>query len=78
MPAYKYNIKVNEDGSLDFHTKLPEIKGKTVTVFILEPFESTAEFSSEEIIMSADKDWKDWLDPEEDIYEEYRKFIPKR
>ena len=32
---------------------------------------------SEALLTIAEQDWKDWADPEEDIYEEYRQYVEK-
>jgi hypothetical protein len=34
-------------------------------------------FSDEPYLKIAEQDWADWADPEEDIYEEYRKYAQK-
>jgi hypothetical protein len=32
---------------------------------------------SEAMMMAAEQDWKDWVDSEEDIYEDYRQYLEK-
>lgn len=77
MLTYKYEIMVKDDGSLDFHKKIPEIKGKKVKIIIIES-DTNEELSTEEIMKAADKDWIEWYNSEEDIYEDCRRYLPKR
>ena len=77
MRTYSYDVAVKEDGSLDLHTKIPEKKGKMVRIIVVEP-DVTQELTTEEIMLSTEKDWIEWYSPEENIYEDYRKYLPKR
>lgn len=77
MHTYKYEIMVKSDGSLDFHKKIPTIKGKKVKIIIIASG-TNKELSTEEIMKAADKDWFEWHNSEEDIYEDYRRYLPKR
>ena len=78
MQTYSYDVTIKEDGCLDLHTKIPEIKGKRVRVMVVEPYTDETNLTTEEIIKVTDKDWIEWHSPEEDIYDEYRKYLSER
>jgi len=78
MQTYSYDVTIKEDGSLDLHTKIPEIKGKRVKVIVVEPYTDEIGLTTEEIMKVVDEDWIEWYGPEEDIYDEYRKYLPER
>jgi predicted RNA-binding protein with PUA domain len=78
MKTYSYDVTIKEDGTLDLHTKIPEIKGKRVRVMVVEPYTDEKNLTTEEIIKVTDKDWIEWHSPEEDIYDEYRKYLSER
>ncbi len=78
MQTYSYDVTIKEDGTLDLHTKIPEIKGKRVRVMVVEPYTDEKNLTTEEIIKVTDKDWIEWHSPEEDIYDEYRKYLSER
>ena len=78
MQTYSYYVTIKEDGTLDLHTKIPEIKGKRVRVMVVEPYTDEKNLTTEEIIKVTDKDWIEWHSPEEDIYDEYRKYLSER
>ena len=78
MKTYSYDVTIKEDGTLDLHTKIPEIKGKRVRVMVVEPYTDEKNLTTEEIIKVTDKDWIEWHRPEEDMYDEYRKYLSER
>ena len=78
MQTYSYDVTIKEDGCLDLHTKIPEIKGKRVRIIVVEPYTDKINLNTEELIKVADKDWIEWYGPEEDIYNEYRKYLSER
>lgn len=78
MQTYTYEGKVDERGSVDFKTKIPELKGQRIKLIVLAEAENEGNITLQEMLRAVDQDWKEWLAPEEDIYEEYRKYIPQR
>ncbi len=78
MQTYSYDVTIKEDGSLDLHTKIPEIKGKKVRIIVVEPYTDEIGLTTEEIMKVVDEDWIEWYSPEEDIYDEYRKYLSER
>lgn len=78
MQTYSYDVTVKGDGSLDLHTKIPEIKGKRVRIIVVGPYTGETGLTTEEIMKVVDEDWIEWSSPEEDIYDEYRKYLSKR
>ncbi len=78
MKTYSYDVTIKEDGTLDLHTKIPEIKGKRVRVMVVEPYKNEIGLTTEEIMKVVDEDWIEWYGPEEDIYDEYRKYLSER
>ena len=78
MQTYIYESKVDERGSVDFRTKIPELKGQRIKLIVLPEAETEGNITLQEMLRAVDQDWKEWLAPEEDIYEDYRKYIPQR
>ena len=78
MQTYSYDVTIKEDGTLDLHTKIPEIKGEKVRIIVVGPCTDEINLTTEELIKVADKDWIEWHSPEEDIYDEYRKYLSER
>jgi len=78
MQTYSYDVTIKEDGSLDLHTKIPEIKGKKVRMIVVGPYTDERGLTTEEIMKVVDEDWIEWHSPEEDIYDEYRKYLSER
>jgi hypothetical protein len=78
MQTYSYDVTIKEDGCLDLHTKIPEIKGKKVRIIVVEPYTDEIGLTTEEIMKVVDEDWIEWYGPEEDIYDEYRKYLSER
>ncbi len=78
MKTYSYDVTIKEDGTLDLHTKIPEIKGKRVRVMVVEPYKNEIGLTTEEIMKVVDEDWIEWHRPEEDMYDEYRKYLSER
>jgi len=78
MQTYSYDVTIKEDGSLDLHTKIPEIKGKRVRIIVVESYTDEISLTTEEIMKVVDEDWIEWYGPEEDIYDEYRKYLSER
>ena len=78
MKTYSYDVTIKEDGTLDLHTKIPEIKGKRVRVMVVEPYKNEIGLTTEEIMKVVGEDWIEWYGPEEDIYDEYRKYLSER
>jgi hypothetical protein len=78
MQTYSYDVTIKEDGTLDLHTKIPEIKGEKVRIIVVGPYTDEINLTTEELIKVADKDWIEWYRPEEDIYDEYRKYLSER
>jgi hypothetical protein len=78
MQTYSYDVTIKEDGTLDLHTKIPEIKGEKVRIIVVGPCTDEINLTTEELIKVADKDWIEWYRPEEDIYDEYRKYLSER
>ena len=78
MQTYSYDVTIKEDGSLDLHTKIPEIKGKKVRMIVVGPYTDERGLTTEEIMKVVDEDWIEWYGPEEDIYDEYRKYLSER
>ena len=35
MQTYSYDVTIKEDGCLDLHTKIPEIKGEKVRIIVV-------------------------------------------
>ncbi len=46
MHTYTYDVTIKEDGCLDLHAKIPEIKGEKVRIMVLGP--STDETNKKE------------------------------
>jgi len=42
---------------------------------VLPEAETEGTIMLHEMLSAVDHDWEDWMDPNEDIYEEYRKYI---
>ncbi len=78
MQTYSYDVTIKEDGSLDLHTKIPEIKGEKVRIIVVGPYTDEINLTTEEIMKVVDEDWIEWYGPEEDIYDEYRKYLSER
>ena len=78
MQTYSYDVTVKEDGSLDLHIKIPEIKGKKVRIIVIEPYTDERSLTTDEIMKVVDKDWYEWHSSEEDTYDEYRKQLSER
>ena len=78
MQTYSYDVTIKEDGTLDLHTKIPEIKGEKVRIIVVGPYTDERGFTTEEIMKVVDEDWIEWHSPEEDIYDEYRKYLSER
>jgi len=78
MQTYSYDVTIKEDGSLDLHTKIPAIKGKKVRIIVVEPYTDEIGLTTEEIMKVVDENWIEWYSPEEDIYDEYRKYLSER
>jgi len=78
MQTYSYDVTIKEDGSFDLHTKIPEIKGKKVRMIVVGPYTDERGLTTEEIMKVVDEDWIEWHSPEEDIYDEYRKYLSER
>ena len=78
MQTYSYDVTIKEDGSLDLHIKIPEIKGKKVRIIVTEPYTDERSLTTDEIMKVVDKDWYECHSSEEDIYEEYRKQLSER
>ena len=78
MQTYTYEVKVDERGLVDFKIRIPELKGQRIKVIVLSKSDIEGNITLQEMLRAVDQDWKEWLDPEEDIYEEYRKYIPQR
>ena len=74
MRAYKFGARVKEDGCIDFHTKIPEIRGEKINIIKIESNLAENNLTAEDIMKTVEKDWADWNDTEEDIYDEYRKY----
>lgn len=74
MRAYKFGARVKEDGCIDFQTKIPEIRGEKINIIIIESNLAENNLTAEDIMKTVEKDWADWNDTEEDIYDEYRKY----
>ena len=75
MHTYSYDVTIKEDGSLDLHIKIPEIKGEKVKIIVVGPYTDETGLTTEEIMKVVDEDWIEWYGPEEDIYDEYRKYL---
>jgi len=75
MQTYTYEGKVDEKGSVDFNVKIPELKGQRIKVIVLPETEIEGTIKLQEMLQAVDQDWEDWLDSNEDIYEDYRKYI---
>ena len=78
MHTYSYDVTIKEDGSLDLHIKIPEIKGKKVRIIVIEPYTDERSLTTDEIMKVVDKDWYEWHSSEEDTYDEYRKQLSER
>ena len=78
MQTYRYDVTIKEDGCLDLHTKIPEIKGEKVRVIVVGPYTDEIGLTTEDIMKVVDEDWIEWYGPEEDIYDEYRKYLSER
>jgi len=78
MQTYSYDVTIKEDGSLDLHTKIPEIKGEKVRIIVVGPYKDEIGLTTEDIMKVVDEDWIEWYSPEEDIYDEYRKYLSER
>ena len=78
MQTYSYDVTIKEDGTLDLHTKIPEIKGEKVRIFVVGPYTDEIGLTTEEIMKVVDENWIEWYGPEEDIYDEYRKYLSER
>ena len=78
MHTYSYDVTIKEDGSLDLHIKIPEIKGKRVRIIVVEPYTDEIGLTTDEIVKVVDEDWIEWNGPKEDIYDEYRKYLSER
>jgi len=78
MQTYSYDVTVKEDGSLDLHTKIPKIKGEKVRIIVVGPYTDEIGLTTEGIMKAVDEDWIEWHSPEEDIYDEYRKYLSER
>lgn len=69
-----FEIQVPDSGYIDFQTTIPHLRGKKIKlVLIEEPYPEM--LSLQDIEKTIDEDWSDWLNSQEDIYEEYREFI---
>ena len=75
MQTYSYDVTIKEDGTLDLHTKIPEIKGEKVRIIVVGPYTDEIGLTTEEIMKVVDEDWIEWYSQEEDIYDEYRKYL---
>ncbi len=75
MQTYSYDVTIKEDGTLDLHTKIPEIKGQKVRIIVVGPYTDEIGLTTEEIMKVVDEDWIEWYSQEEDIYDEYRKYL---
>ena len=78
MHTYSYDVTIKEDGCLDLHTKIPEIKGEKVRIIVFRPYTDETGLTTEEIMKVVGEDWIEWYGPEEDIYDEYRKYLSER
>ena len=78
MQTYSYYVTIKEDGSLDLHAKIPEMKGEKVRIIVVGPYTDEKNLTTEELIKVTDEDWIEWYSPEEDIYDEYRKYLSER
>jgi hypothetical protein len=78
MQTYSYDVTIKEDGYLDLHTKIPEIRGEKVRIIVVGPYTDEIGLTTEEIMKVVDEDWIEWYGPEEDIYDEYRKYLSER
>ena len=78
MQTYSYDVTIKEDGSLDLHTKIPEIKGEKVRIIVVGPYTDEIGLTTEEIMKVVDENWIEWHSSEEDIYDEYRKYLSER
>jgi hypothetical protein len=78
MQTYSYDVTIKEDGTLDLRTKIPEIKGKRVKVIVVEPYTNEVGLTTEAIVKVVNEDWIEWHSSEEDIYDEYRKYLSER
>jgi hypothetical protein len=75
MQTYTYEGTVDEKGSVDFKTQIPELKGQRIKVIVLPEAETEGDVKLQEMLQAVDQDWEEWRDPNEDIYEDYRKYI---
>ncbi|MGR3176009.1 MAG: hypothetical protein ACUZ8N_15645 [Candidatus Scalindua sp.] len=57
MHTYSYVVTIKEDGSLDLHTKIPEIKGERVRIIVVGPYTEKIGLTTDEIMKTVDKDW---------------------
>ncbi len=78
MQTYSYDVTIKEDGSFDLHTKIPEIKGEKVRIIVVGRYTDERGLTTEEIMKVVGEDWIEWYGPEEDIYDEYRKYLSER
>jgi hypothetical protein len=79
MQAYSYDVTIKEDGRLDLNIKIPEIKGEKVRIIVVGPCTDEIGLTTEEIMKVVGEDWIEWYySPEEDIYDEYRKYLSER
>ncbi len=76
MEKSVFEIDVPDSGHIHFQTTLPQWGGKRINLFLLAI--DNDELTSYDLEKAMDEDWSDWNDSREDIYEEYRKYLPKR
>lgn len=76
MQTYTYEGIVDEKGSVDLKLEIPELKGQRIKVILFSEAEIEGTIRLQEMLQAVDQDWQEWLDPNEDIYEDYRKYIP--
>ena len=56
MQTYSYDVTIKEDGCLDLHTKIPEIKGEKVRIIVIGPYTDEIGLTAEEIMKVVDED----------------------
>ena len=76
MKKSVFEIDVPDSGHIHFQKTLPQWGGKRIKLFLLAI--DNDELTSYDLEKAIDEDWSDWNDSREDIYEEYRKYLPER
>ncbi len=68
-----FEVDVSEGGYIHFQVPIPEWRGKKAKLVLFSADDT--DLHIQDFQKSADTDWSDWLDPREDIYEEYGKHL---